>query len=333
LRTGLTGIVEEPAVKVVVTGAAGYIGAATVARLLDAGHTVAGLDCLRFGGTALLGSYLTGRFSLTRGDIRDRTLVARVFADADAVVHLAGIVGDPACAAEPDLACEVNFDAAVALHEAAGRAGVARFVFASTCSVYGHCAYPADEAAPLNPLSLYAQNKVDAETQLLGAVPGGMATTVLRFATVYGLAPRMRFDLVVNTLVAHALTTGRVQVFTPAAWRPLIHVADVADAITSVVQAPAATVGTQVFNVGSADNWQLADVARLVAGICGPSVQVDINPVDGDARDYRITTSKLAAATGWTACRTLRDGIEELANALSAGVLDGHPALGGPRAA
>jgi nucleoside-diphosphate-sugar epimerase len=333
LRTGLTGIVEEPAMKVVVTGAAGYIGAATVARLLDAGHTVAGLDCLRFGGTALLGSYLTGRFSLTRGDIRDRTLVARVFADADAVVHLAGIVGDPACAAEPDLACAVNFDAAVALHEAAGRAGVARFVFASTCSVYGHCAYPADEAAPLNPLSLYAQNKVDAETQLLGAVPGGMATTVLRFATVYGLAPRMRFDLVVNTLVAHALTTGRVQVFTPAAWRPLIHVADVADAITSVVQAPAATVGTQVFNVGSADNWQLADVARLVAGICGPSVQVDINPVDGDARDYRITTSKLAAATGWTACRTLRDGIEELANALSAGVLDGHPALGGPRAA
>lgn len=319
--------------KVVVTGAAGYIGAATVARLLDAGHTVAGLDCLRFGGTALLGSYLTGRFSLTRGDIRDRTLVARVFADADAVVHLAGIVGDPACAAEPDLACAVNLDAAVALHEAAGRAGVARFVFASTCSVYGHCASPADEAAPLNPLSLYAQNKVDAETQLLGAVPGGMATTVLRFATVYGLAPRMRFDLVVNTLVAHALTTGRVQVFTPAAWRPLIHVADVADAITSVVQAPAATVGTQVFNVGSADNWQLADVARLVAGICGPSVQVDISPVDGDARDYRITTSKLSAATGWTACRTLRDGIEELANALSAGVLDGHPALGGPRAA
>jgi nucleoside-diphosphate-sugar epimerase len=333
LAAGFTSIVEEPAMKVVVTGAAGYIGAATVARLLDAGHTVAGLDCLRFGGTALLGSYLTGRFSLTRGDIRDRTLVARVFADADAVVHLAGIVGDPACAAEPDLACAVNLDAAVALHEAAGRAGVARFVFASTCSVYGHCAYPADEAAPLNPLSLYAQNKVDAETQLLGAVPGGMATTVLRFATVYGLAPRMRFDLVVNTLVAHALTTGRVQVFTPAAWRPLIHVADVADAITSVVQAPAAMVGTQVFNVGSADNWQLADVARLVAGICGPSVQVDISPVDGDARDYRITTSKLSAATGWTACRTLRDGIEELANALSAGVLDGHPALGGPRAA
>lgn len=319
--------------KVVVTGAAGYIGAATVARLLDAGHSVTGLDCLRFGGAALLGSYLTGRFALTRGDIRDPSLVAQVLADADAVVHLAGIVGDPACAAEPSLACEVNLDAAVALHEAAGEAGVTRFVFASTCSVYGHCAYPADEEAPLHPLSLYAQNKADAEAKLLGAVRGGMATTVLRFATVYGLAPRMRFDLVVNTLVAHALTNGRVQVFTPAAWRPLIHVADVADAIASVVQAPAATVAGQVFNVGSADNWQLADVARLVAEICGPDVRVDIIPADGDARDYRISTSKLAAATGWTAGRRLRAGIEELASALSAGVLDGHPALGGPRAA
>jgi nucleoside-diphosphate-sugar epimerase len=319
--------------KVLVTGAAGYIGAATVARLLDAGHTVAGLDCLRFGGTALLGSYLTGRFSLTRGDIRDRGLVARVLADTDAVIHLAGIVGDPACAAEPDLARVVNLDATVALHEAARRAGVARFVFASTCSVYGHCPDPADEVAPLHPLSLYAHTKVDAEARLLGAAPVGMATTVLRFATVYGLAPRMRFDLVVNTWVAHALTTGRVQVFTPAAWRPLIHVVDVADAITSVVQAPAAAVGGQVFNVGSADNWQLGDVARLVGEICGPNVQVDISPADGDLRDYRISTSKLAAVTGWTAGRTLRHGIEELASALSAGVLDGHPALGGPRAA
>lgn len=319
--------------KVVVTGAAGYIGAAVVARLLEAGHCVAGLDCLRFGGTALLGSYLTGRFTLTRGDIRDRALVARVLADADAVVHLAGIVGDPACAAEPGLAREVNLDAAVAVHHAARRAGVTRFVFASTCSVYGHCDQPADETAPLYPLSLYAQTKADAETRLLGAAPGGMATTVLRFATVYGLAPRMRFDLVVNTLVAHALTTGRVQVFALAAWRPLIHVADVADAITSVVQAPAATVAAQLFNVGSADNWQLADVARLVAGICGPGVQVDIRPADGDPRDYRISTSKLTAATGWMARRTLREGIEELAGALSAGVLDGHPALGGRRAA
>jgi nucleoside-diphosphate-sugar epimerase len=195
-------------VKIVMTGAAGYIGAAAVARLLEAGHIVAGLDCLQFGGSALLSSYLTGRFTLARGDIRDRALVARVLEGADAVVHLAGIVGDPACAAEPALACAVNLDATVALHEAARKAGVGRFVFASTCSVYGHCGQPAGETAPLHPLSLYAQTKADGETALLGAAADSMATTVLRFATVYGLAPRMRFDLVVNAFVAHRPGAG-----------------------------------------------------------------------------------------------------------------------------
>ena len=223
--------------KVVVTGAAGDIGAATVARLLEAGHTVRGLDCLRFGGAALAGSYLTGRFTLTRGDIRDPGLVAEVLAGTDAVIHLAGVVGDPACAAEPGLARACNLDATVALHDAATRAGAARFVFASTCSVYGHCDHPADETAPLHPLSLYARTKAGAEAALLGQEAGGMATTVLRFATVYGLAPRMRFALVVNIFTAHALTTRRLRVDAPRAWRPFVHVADVAGAITAVVQA------------------------------------------------------------------------------------------------
>ncbi len=319
--------------KIVVTGAAGYIGATAVARLLAAGHEVHGLDCLRFGGAALLGSYLTGRFTLTRGDIRDRRAVAQVLPGADAVVHLAGIVGDPACAAEPELAEQVNLDAVSTVRELARDAGVARFVFASTCSVYGHCDEPASESSPLRPLSLYARSKADAEARLLTPGTDGMTVTVLRFATVYGLAPRMRFDLVVNAFVAQALTTDRIQVFTPAAWRPLVHVADVADAITAVVQAPAAQVSGEVFNVGSADNWQLADVARQVASACGPGVEIDITPAAGDQRDYRICTGKLTAATGWTATRTLAGGIAELADALSAGVLDGHPALEAHRAA
>jgi nucleoside-diphosphate-sugar epimerase len=318
-------------VKVLVTGAAGYIGAATVARLLAVGHEVRGLDSLRFGGTALLGSYLTGRFALSNGDVRDRDAVAQAVAGIDAVVHLAGIVGDPACAAEPALAEEINLDAAVTVHELARKAGVTRFVFASTCSVYGHCDAPATEDAPLNPLSLYAQTKVDAEASLLGMPTEEMATTVLRFATVYGLAPRMRFDLVVNTFVAQALTAGRIRVFTPHAWRPLIHVADVADAITAAVQVPAAAVAGEVFNAGSPDNWQLANVAQLVASICGPEVDIDATPVAGDPRDYRITTDKLAAATGWTASRTLAGGVGELAGALAAGVLDDHPALANRR--
>jgi nucleoside-diphosphate-sugar epimerase len=248
-------------------------------------------------------------------------------ADVDAVVHLAGIVGDPACAAEPAEAQEVNLDAAITVHELARKAGVGRFAFASTCSVYGHCDAPASEDAPLNPLSLYARTKVDAEARLLASSDDQMATTSLRFATVYGLAPRMRFDLVVNTFVMQALTAGRIRVFTPDAWRPLIHVADVADSIAAVIAAPAPAVAGEVFNAGSADNWQLAGVARLVASVCGPEVEIDATPVDGDPRDYRITTGKLAAAAGWTASRTLAGGVRELAGALSAGVLDGHPAL------
>jgi nucleoside-diphosphate-sugar epimerase len=276
-------------VKIVVTGAAGYIGAPAVGRLLAAGHEVRGLDCLRFGGTALLSSYLTGRFTLTCGDIRDRSAVEQALAGADAVVHLAGIVGDPNCAAEPALAQEVNLDATATVHDLAMQAGVARFVFASTCSVYGQCHVAADESSPLHPLSLYARSKADAEVRLLSAGTGSTATTVLRFATVYGLAPRMRFDLVVNAFVAQALTVGRIRVFTPGAWRPLVHVADVADAITAVVQAPAGKVSGEVFNVGSADNWQLADVAGLAASACGPGVAIDIVPAGDDPRDYRIS--------------------------------------------
>jgi nucleoside-diphosphate-sugar epimerase len=320
-------------VKILVTGAAGYIGAPVVARLLADGHEVHGLDCLRFGGTALLGSYLTGRFSLIRSDIRDRHAVTRALAGADAVVHLAAIVGDPACAAEPVLAGEINLDAAVTMHDLARQAGAGRFVFASTCSVYGHCTTPAAESSPLYPLSLYARSKADAETRLLGTDTGTMATTVLRFATVYGLAPRMRFDLVVNAFTRQAVASKRVRVFTPHAWRPLIHVADIADAVAAVIQAPAGQVAGEVFNVGSSENRQLGDVAALVASLCGPCVEIDSTPVGADARDYRVTTGKLAAATGWTATRDLAGGVAELAAALSAGVLDGHPAMSDHRAA
>jgi nucleoside-diphosphate-sugar epimerase len=279
---------------------------------------------LRFGGAALLGAYPTGQFTLMRGDIRSASAVAQALDGVDAVVHLAAIVGDPACAAEPDLARQVNRDSSIELHAAARRAGVARFVFASSCSVYGHGDHVSDETALLRPLSLYAQTKADAEHHILGGSAGSAtACTVLRFATVYGLAPRMRFDLVVNTFAAHAVQRRRLTVHAPAAWRPLVHVADIAAAITAVIDAPAGLVGGEVFNVGAASgNHLLGDVAHLVAEICGPGISVDVTAVAGDARNYRITGDKLAAATGWAPARTLRAGITEIANALTAGVLD-----------
>jgi nucleoside-diphosphate-sugar epimerase len=308
---------------ILITGAAGYIGAPTVAALLAAGHTVRALDSLRFGGAALLGAYPSGRFTLMRGDIRDAATLTRAVEGTDAVVHLAAIVGDPACAAVPDLARQVNLEATIALHAAARAAGVARLVFASSCSVYGYGDRVCDESAALVPLSLYAETKADAERHLLQPSLGLMACTALRFATLYGLAPRMRFDLVVNTFVAHALTRRRLSVHAPAAWRPLVHVADIASAVAAVIEAPIDRVTGQIFNVASADaNHQLGDVADLVADVCGPGVNVDITPVVGDARDYRVTGDKLTAATGWAPARRLREGITEIADALSAGLLD-----------
>lgn len=316
---------------ILVTGAAGYVGAPAVSRLLSAGHTVRALDSLAFGGASLLSAYPSGRFTLMRGDIRDARAVDRAVTGADVVVHLAGIVGDPACAAQPALAREVNVDATALLHRAARRAGVTRLVFASSCSVYGHSNQTCDEQAPLRPLSLYAETKAESEKELLAASGSGpMMCTVLRFATLYGLAPRMRFDLVANIFARDAQIRRRVTVHAPEAWRPLVHVADVAAAVAAVVDAPDGQVAGEVFNVASESaNHTLLDVARAAVRACGGGAEIDIRPVAGDARDYRATGGKLTSATGWTPARSLDEGISEITAALADGVLEpeaGHAA-------
>jgi len=268
---------------ILVTGAAGYVGAPMVSRLLAAGHTVRALDNLAFGGAALLGFYPSGRFTLVRADIRDPLAAGRAVAGADAVVHLAGIVGDPACAAQPTLAREVNTAATVMLHRAGRDAGVARFIFASSCSVYGHSTQICDEDSPLHPLSLYAETKAAAERYLLAArQPGSMACTVLRFATLYGLAPRMRFDLVANIFARDAQLLHRVTVHAPEAWRPMVHVADIAAAITAVVDAPAALIADQVFNVADQGaNYRLLDIAQAAVRACAHGAEIDTRHVAG----------------------------------------------------
>lgn len=306
---------------VLVTGAAGYVGVPATSALLAAGHTVRAIDSLCFGGAGLLGLYPSGRFRLVRGDIRDRALLAQALDGVDAIVHLAGIVGDPACAADPDTATEVNLAATIELRKTAEKARVGRLVFASSCSVYGHGQQLADETFPARPLSLYARTKLDAEADLLAA--GRVPATVLRFATLYGLAPRMRFDLVVNTMTAHAVSNGTVTVHAPAAWRPLIHVGDIATAITAVLDTDPSRTGGQIFNVADrAGNYQLQDIARHVAYACGPGVRIDTTPVTSDARDYRVNGDKLTRTCGWRPRRQLDDGIAEIAHALVDGLVD-----------
>ncbi len=231
--------------KVLVTGGAGYVGSVVSRTLLAGGHDVRVLDSLRYGGRALLGCYQGERFAFIRGDIRSADVVRRALDGQEAVVHLAAIVGDPACSREPDLAREINLDASLQLFDLSRRQGVQRFVFASTCSNYGKMpdasTYMTEESA-LRPVSHYAEMKVAVERALLnGSAVPPPATSVLRFATVFGLSPRMRFDLTVNEFTMELLTKRRLTVYAEQFWRPYVHVRDAAQAICQHLLRLAAT--------------------------------------------------------------------------------------------
>ena len=310
--------------KVLVTGGAGYIGSVLVPELLGAGHRVRVLDALAHGGASLLGAWSHPGFDFVRGDVRAADARARALEGIEAVVHLAAIVGDPACARDPDLARSVNLDASLALIDDANAAGVGRFLFASTCSNYGRMPDPAgyvSEESPLAPVSLYAETKVGVERALLDRAPRRrMAVTALRFATVFGVSPRMRFDLTVNEFTLVMVRDGRLQVFGEQFWRPYVHVRDVARAVRLVLDAPAAAVDGEVFNVGSTEqNYQKQQIVELIRPHA-PDAAVDYVRRDEDPRDYRVSFAKISDRLGFRASRSVPDGIAEVARLVESGI-------------
>lgn len=309
-----------------VTGAAGYLGAVVATQLLSEGHTVRGLDNLRFGGGGFLALYPNARFEPVIGDVCSTDDVKSATEGVDSVVHLAAIVGDPACAEEPEVASAVNLDAALTAYRAAQRAKADRFVFMSTCSVYGKQPgdFVATEDSPLNPQSLYAETKIQAEQALLEEARGSSTSvTVLRLSTLFGLAPRMRFDLVVNKFTLLGQTTGRLTVFGPESWRPYLHVADAAGAISAVLSAPKERIAQQVFNVGS-ENHQTKDIAEFIRSYY-QGVDVDTIAGGPDPRDYRVSFDRLHKGVGFEPSRTVVGGIHEMAMALGSGLLHRGP--------
>lgn len=311
--------------KVLVTGGAGYVGSMLVPALLEAGHEVRVLDVLTWGVQPLLGSWSHPGFSFIRGDVRDPEHRASAVADMEAVVHLAAIVGDPACAREPDLARAVNLDATLELIADARRAGISRFVFASTCSNYGRMADPAGyvtEESALTPVSLYAQTKVAVERALLDrSGGGGMAVTPLRFATVFGVAPRMRFDLTVNEFTLALVRDRHLVVFGEQFWRPYVHVRDIARAVTLVLAAPVATIDGAVFNVGSTDqNYQKQQLVELILPYA-PGAVVDYVHKAEDPRDYRVSFARITEQLGFRPSVTVPDGIAEVARLVTSGLV------------
>jgi nucleoside-diphosphate-sugar epimerase len=307
---------------VLVIGGAGYIGALTVERLLERGHRVRVLDRLMYGSSSLSAYLGTPNFELIEGDVTDIAKLAAAMRHASSVIHLAGLVGDPACAVDPEFTRHENIIATRMAREVAQSLGVHRFVFASSCSVYGASDEERREGDDLNPVSLYAQTKIDSERELLYGVRDGFFVTILRFATVFGHSARPRFDLVANLFAAQAMMNGLVTVIGPDQWRPFVHVRDLARAIVMVLEARPEVVQSQIYNVGDDRlNMTIGQLGELVQRTASPyrSVEVQVQGGEGDRRNYRVSFEKIRSDLGFRAETMIEDGVREMIEQLQAG--------------
>jgi nucleoside-diphosphate-sugar epimerase len=307
---------------VLVTGGAGYIGAGLCAHLVEQGRSVRVLDVLLHGQNEIADDLEAIGVEVMREDLRDVVARRRALDGVESVVHLAAIVGDPACALDPAESQEVNVEGSRSMLADAEAAGVSRFVFASTCSNYGRMSDPSvpiDETGELRPVSLYAEQKVAVEQQLLSDSGGALVPVCLRLATVYGVAARMRFDLTVNEFTRELWAGRRLEVFGEQFWRPYIHVRDVGRAIGSVLAAPDAVVGRDVFNVGRSDqNFRKADLVEIAQERL-PDGEVAFVQRADDPRDYKVNFDKIGRVLGFDLTMTVPQGIDEVATALESG--------------
>lgn len=313
---------DVSSITTLITGGAGYIGMLAADELLDSGRRVRVLDVLLHGQSDRAAELEARGVEVIRGDIRDEPTRRTAIDGVDEVVHLAAIVGDPACAKDPDLSREVNVDGARAVVDDALAAGVKRMVFASTCSNYGRMAdptVPITEAGELAPVSLYAEQKVAVETELLGRPQDELITTCLRFATVYGVAPRMRFDLTVNEFTRDLWADRPLEVFGEQFWRPYVHVHDAARGIRAALEAPAEVVAGQVFNVGrSGENYTKQHIVELIQERTDKGSVSYVHKTE-DPRDYKVSFDKVREVLGFETLHTVPDGITEVMAALDRG--------------
>ncbi len=314
--------------KILITGGAGYVGSNLVRVLLQNNFKVTVLDNLMWGGDSLIGVWHDSNFSFINGDINNSETIFSVLEqdDFDAVVHLAAIVGDPACAREPDLARQTNWESSCTLLDAAIKNKVKRFIFASTCSNYGKMADPesyVDENSTLAPVSLYAELKVKFENRILNEVEknSDFCPTALRFSTVYGISPRMRFDLTVNEFTKELACEKELLVFGEQFWRPYCHVIDFANAMLTVLEAPQDKVAYNVFNVGDTkENYTKGMIVSELEKQF-PNAKIKRVVKDEDPRDYRVSFTKITNELGFKISRTVPEGIYEIKEIIEKGII------------
>ncbi len=298
--------------RILVTGHDGYIGAVLAPMLIDAGHDVVGLDTGLFAECSFAGG--PGMVESLQMDIRD--VGAEHLVGFDAVIHLAALSNDPVGDLNPDATFGINHRATITLARAAKAAGVERFLFSSSCSLYGAQGDGfIDEAAAFNPLTPYGESKILSEQELFPLADDGFSPVSLRNATAYGVSPRLRGDVVVNNLTGFAFATSHVFLKSDgSSWRPLVHVEDISRAFIAIAEAERSLVHAEAFNIGATEeNYRISDVARMVAEVVPGSDVTMSDEAVNDPRSYRVTCAKFESAFPDAAPRwTVRKGIEEL---------------------
>jgi nucleoside-diphosphate-sugar epimerase len=303
---------------VLVTGGAGYVGSNLVPKLLAAGYGVTVLDLYLYDEQLFAAHKHNPKLKEVKGDLRDAAVVKKALAGCDAVIHLACISNDPSFDLNPDLGKSINYDCFRPLVKASKEAGVKRFIYASSSSVYGVKFEPnVTEELSLEPLTDYSKYKAMCEDVLREERAPGMVCVTLRPATVCGYAPRLRLDLSVNILTNFAINKGYITVFGGNQTRPNIHIEDMTDVYLLLLDAPDSAVDGEIFNAGY-ENFSIMDIAKMVRNVVGLKVDIKVEPTN-DNRSYRVSSDKIKRKLGFTTKHTIEDAVRDLKNAFDAG--------------
>ena len=306
---------------ILVTGGAGYIGSVLTRKLVSSKYNVKVLDSLIFGQDGISDLVSNNSVKLFVDDIRNKEIITDILKDVDCVIHLAAIVGDPLCSKIPKAAKQINEFATKHIIDSCKKAGVQRFIFASTCSNYGSALGTVNEDTPLESLSLYSETKIKSEFNVLNSQENFFEPCVLRFATAYGLSPRMRFDLLLQEFIRDALVDKKISIFGPNHWRPLVHVDDIASSCIAAIE-NSGNISGEVYNVGDNEqNYTKKDLAKMVQKHI-PSSTVEITKSKRDPRSYKVSFDKIRKKLNFKVSKTVEDGISEILNKIKDGELD-----------
>lgn len=298
--------------RILVTGGAGYIGSVLLPKLLNKKYDVTVIDSLVYGQEGIEKLIKNKLINFIHDDIRNISQLDFITKKIDCVIHLAAVVGQPLCEKIPIAAQQINEFATKKLVDICKKNNVKQFIFSSTCSNYGSTTDLANESSLLNPLGPYSEAKVNSEKYILQNKTDHFHPTVLRFATAYGISPRMRFDLLLSELMRDAVINKKITIFGPQYWRPIVHVKDISDACILALDSDHSLVSGEIFNVGSNDqNYKKIQLAEYIKKFI-PETEIEIIENKKDPRNYRVSFDKIMTKLGFSTKVTIDEGISEI---------------------